>query len=139
MWNIHLVVLFVALVVALTVTPLRAQETPDATVLPMEERLRLRDLPTFGGETLALLEAFAPLTVIGRTADSWWLNVRTADDVQGWVVSEFVLTTIDVTAVPITADLDALAQPYPLAPAVVRRIRETAARGAENGTRPGVF
>lgn len=131
--------MFIALVSVLTFVPLRAQETPDATVLPMEERLRLRDLPTFGGETLALLESFAPLTIIGRTADGWWLNVQTADAVQGWVVSEFVLTTLDVSAVPITTDLDALAQPYPLAPAVVRRILETAARGEENGMRPGVF
>lgn len=123
----------------LTAAPLRAQQAPDATVLPMNERLRLRDLPAFSGETLALLESFAPLTIIGRTADGWWLHVRTADDVQGWVVSEFVRTTMDVSAVPITADLDALAQPYPLAPAVVRRMQETAARGAEQGARPGVF
>lgn len=110
----------------------------NAYVIVMDTRLRLHTQPSIISETVSFLDPVSPLVVIGRTADSYWLNVR-AGEAEGWIISEFAEVLTDVTALPITTDLDALYLPYPLTGAVVKRLRETFVRGVELGNRVDVF
>ena len=104
----------------LTVEPgaLGAQVKADVTLL------NLRAAPNTQAKILAQLAPFTPLEVLGRTADSGWLQVIThLGRSEGWVASEFVdvlvaldeapvisvaplatvIVNLPVTAVPVTA------------------------------------
>ncbi|MBN1678914.1 MAG: SH3 domain-containing protein [Anaerolineae bacterium] len=64
--------------------------------------LRLRGTPGTAGDILTTLDANAPLTIIGRTADNIWLQVTTADGTRGWVAANYLVLTIDLNTVEVT-------------------------------------
>ncbi|MEP6987518.1 MAG: SH3 domain-containing protein, partial [Chloroflexota bacterium] len=75
-------ILILTLLLCLPFTLAHAQSDdpqPDARVLLMDTRLRLRDAPSFSSGTLDGIDPGSPLTLIGRTVDSNWLYIRTPD------------------------------------------------------------
>ena len=76
----------------------------DARVLPDATGLRVRAEPNTQAQVLTFLAAFTPLEVIGRTADSTWLQIITPlGQTQGWVSAQFVELFVVVEAVPVAA------------------------------------
>lgn len=71
-------------------------------VCPTCSMLRLRGTPGTAGEIVSLLAAEAPLQLIGRTADSRWAQVITADGAQGWVAASYLDEGIDFSALAVT-------------------------------------
>jgi hypothetical protein len=64
--------------------------------------LRLRTEPGPVGLVLGLLMAGTPLTAVGRTPDSAWIEVNLDDGRRGWVLAEFVDLPPAAAALPVT-------------------------------------
>ena len=77
---------------------------PSAQVCATCARLRLRKTPGTMGQILAQLDAGTPLTIIGRTADSTWVQVVTRDGQDGWVATEYLDVNIDLGVVSVTGE-----------------------------------
>lgn len=126
----------------MTVTP-----AVNAQVMAGRDGLRLRDAPGTGALVQAQLDAFSPLTIIGRTADNAWLQVVTADGAQGWVAAPYLAITADLAAIPITAEVSLpTGQPVALAAVevgivsgVTSRSRQIFLEGQGLGRRANVF
>lgn len=130
------------LFLCLPLTAIRAQtdaSKPDAQVIQMDTRLRLRDAPSFSSETLGGLDPGSPLTLIGRTVDSNWLYIRAQDGLVGWSNAAYITVNIDLANLAVTTDLTALSHPLHVATKVAENIRAVYARGQELGNRAGVF
>ncbi len=84
-----------------TNTPLPTSE-PAAQVCSTCGNLRLRASPGTAGTIVTLLAANTPLSVIGRTADSAWVQVVLGDGTSGWVATQYLTMTIDLGAVRVT-------------------------------------
>jgi hypothetical protein len=130
------------LLLCLPFTVLHAQSdesTPDGRVLPMDTRLRLRDAPSFSSDTLDGIDPGAPLTLIGRTADSNWLYIRTEDGLVGWSNAAYITVNIDLANLAVTTDLDTLSHPLHMASKVADNIRAIYTHGQALGNRADVF
>lgn len=68
--------------------------------------LRLRRQPNLEAEVIVTLAALTPLTVVGRTSDSAWMEVRTPFLEWGWVSAEWLELSINLADIPViwTAD-----------------------------------
>lgn len=134
----HLILLL--MLFSLTFSLVQAQDSPpDGYVIALETRLRLHPVPSLETETSAFLDAVASLTIIGRTRDRAWIQVRSGNE-EGWMMAEFAQVLIDLNEVPVTTDLETL--PYEaisFTPQVVRRIRDLFELGGTLGNRPDVF
>ncbi len=64
--------------------------------------LRIRRGPSTNDARIGALNPGETATVIGRTADSSWLQVRRADGLEGWVSAAFVTVQGSLAAVPVT-------------------------------------
>jgi hypothetical protein len=133
--------LFLIVLVLLVVEPLYMQEDsePDARVMEMDSRLRVRELPNQGSAILTSIEPNTDLTVIGKSSGELWIEVITPDEVTGWVSVEFLEVNIDLDTVPVTYDQGVMSQGNKLTPTVERNIRLIFERGQEMGNRPDVF
>jgi hypothetical protein len=80
----------------------RTEDQPDAMVKEFSDGLRLRVTPGEGNRTLAFLDTFTPLTVVGRTEDNLWLEVDIPDGTGGWVALEHVELYVRLEDVPVT-------------------------------------
>lgn len=87
--------------VILSSTPLPTS-APAALVCPTCDNLRLRSSPGTAGGIVTLLPANLPLSVIGRTADSAWVQVVLPDGVSGWVAAQYLVLNIDLSTVSVT-------------------------------------
>jgi hypothetical protein len=116
-----------------------ASDKPDAIVSLTDTRLRVHAAPALDSATVTFLDPAAPVKIIGRTADNEWIQVRSADNTEGWVVSEFMLVEIDLAPVAVTTDLSALERVDSLPPQVADNIRQIFKHGQEIGNRPNVF
>jgi hypothetical protein len=112
---------------------------PDGRVIWMDTRLRLHGEPSLDSGTLIYIEPHTPLRIIGHTADREWLQIRTPDDYEGWVVQNFVEVFVDLARIPVTTDLASLDRGYALPPDVADQVRLIYARGQQLGNRPDVF
>src|SRR5579859_6124833 len=63
--------------------------------------LRLRAAPTLAAAVLAYLDALTRLNVVGRTADSTWLQVVTPTGQNGWVTTSWTDVYVALAKVPI--------------------------------------
>ncbi len=115
------------------------QPQPDGRVLMMDTRLRLRDAPSFSSNTLDGIDPGAPLMLIGRTADSNWLYIRTQDGLVGWSNAAYITVNIDLANLAVTTDLTSLAHPLHMAAKVADNIRTIYAQGQTLGNRADVF
>lgn len=77
----------------------KATPAPDARVAPNADNLRLRQTPSTSGRILARLAANTPLTIIARSINNTWLQVKTPDGMQGWVMARYVIVNIDLSKV----------------------------------------
>jgi LysM repeat protein len=131
-----------------------------ARVLAEVDLLRLRAAPNTEAAILAQLVALTPLKVVGRTADSTWLQVITVlGDTHGWVSADYVEVFVALEQVPVVTavPLPTLALPLatggtPVAPTtplppgdyryvsgVTGRVREIFLHGQALGNRANVF
>ncbi|MEZ4668437.1 MAG: GDSL-type esterase/lipase family protein [Anaerolineae bacterium] len=133
-------ILFVTLsIFSLMPLALRAQPAPaDAVVAVADTRLRLRELPSLESETLAYLDTETPLTIIGRTADSTWLQVYAPEGQSGWVSAAFLLVNVELGQV-VVVNVDELPHPVVLPSAVAETVHQIYADGQAKGKRAGVF
>jgi LysM repeat protein len=83
-----------------TPSPFTAQVKADVT-----DGLNLRLAPGLNQTRLGTLAALTPLTLVGRTADSTWLEVVTALKGRGWVVAQYVDVLIPLADVPVTGEV----------------------------------
>lgn len=88
---------------SLTLTPTDAP--PAARVCATCGGLRLRASPGTAGEVLTMLAAETPLQLVGRTADSAWVQVITADGGQGWVAASYLDVQIDLGGLAVTGSV----------------------------------
>lgn len=88
-------------VVYVTNTPV-STDTPGAVVCSTCGGLRLRETPGTAGNVSSELDANTPLTVIGRTDDSKWIQVALSDGSGGWVFSGYLVINIDLAAIAVT-------------------------------------
>lgn len=65
--------------------------------------LRLRAAPNLAGAVLGYLDALTRLTVIGRTADSTWLQVVTPSGQSGWVTTAWTDVYVALAQVSIVS------------------------------------
>ncbi|MFC1961114.1 SH3 domain-containing protein [Chloroflexota bacterium] len=96
------------------IIPTTARPFSNAAVCTVCGDLRLRVTAGTAGQIITTLDADLPLVIVGRTADSVWLQVRTPAAEVGWVAREYVQTALDLNTLPITGT--ALNLPTPLPP-----------------------
>jgi LysM repeat protein len=84
-----------------TAAPGTSQPTT-AQVAADTSGLNLRQGPGLKQSVLATLPALTPLTIVGRTSDSIWLEVVTPYNGRGWVMAQYVDVFIALTHVPVT-------------------------------------
>lgn len=77
--------------------------------------LNLRRAAETGDNVIELLQGATPVTVIGRSADSQWVQVELADKRRGWLATQFVSITGDVTSIPAGTS-------FPLTPTVTSAV-----------------
>lgn len=140
MMRYRLFILTLLLCLPLTVAYAQSDPSqPDGRVLAMDTRLRLRDAPSFSSNTVDGLDPGAPLTLIGRTADSDWLYIRTQDGLVGWSNAAYITVNIDLSNLAVTTDLSTLSHPLHMAPKVADNIRTIYAHGQTLGNHADVF
>ncbi|MCC7360443.1 MAG: SH3 domain-containing protein [Anaerolineales bacterium] len=103
---------FVDVYINLLAVPVTAGAVLDATATPVipdeakvsdaGDNLRLRASPGTAGAIIGNLPAGMVLDLVGRTADSAWLQVLTADNRSGWVMARYVDLYMDVGKLPVT-------------------------------------
>ena len=139
-----------------TLTPRPATVTPTSTASPTLAPtatptltvqvaatgggLRLRDTPGTAGEVIRELEALTLLTVVGRTADSAWLQVVTPAGEQGWVNAIYVDLAASVDGVAVTGEAEDVAvSAVSYLSGVTSHAREIFLHGLELGNKDFVF
>lgn len=83
-----------------TLTPSNTPPVGNASVIN-PEGVNLRTGPGRSHPPVSLLEAGTEMTIIGRTPDSSWLEIRTFDRRGGWVFAELVDVRVSVADVPV--------------------------------------
>lgn len=117
--------------------------------------LNLRQGPGLKQAVLATLPALTPLTIVGRTSDSLWLEVDTRYNGRGWVMAQYVEVFIPLTHVPVTgevavAEISPTARPpagtappppsqYAYLSNVTAHVREIFLQGQALGNNPRTF
>jgi len=137
---------FTPVVVPQTPVPTSAPVfVPNAEVHPAGEGLRLRETPGTTGNILDELTVGTPLNVVGRTADSAWVQVSLENGAAGWVFTNYLVVNVDLNVVPVTGtavNAQAVAANY-AGPGVVSGVsshaREIYLDGLAKGNIPRTF
>jgi GDSL-like lipase/acylhydrolase family protein len=137
----HVILLFIALIPLLYGGKVTTPNTqPDGYVIAMDLPLRLHRLPSTQTDTMAVLAPGTAVTMIQRTQDGEWLDVRAPEGQEGWMMTEFAEVLIDVSRLPVMRDFDDLPRdPITFTPAVTRRVRLIFQAGQEIGNNAGVL
>jgi LysM repeat protein len=111
--------------------------------------LRLRTEPSLDSSVIVTLAALTPLTVIGRTQNNEWMQVRTPFLEWGWVSAEFIELFIDVSEIPVvweieetsTEEVTPASRPgsYPHISGLTNHVREIYQLGQSLGNGANVF
>ena len=136
-----------AMTVTMTLTPTPSPQL-SAEIYTDGRRANLYAQRDESSEVLAALRVGSPLTITGRTQDYTWLAVRSAEDVEGWLLARVVssggcldgLAVVDAESSyqpPASIDLDM--QAYPYFSGLCARSREIFAQGQALGNRAEVF
>ena len=95
-----------------TDTPVPPTPTPEpVAVVNAEPSLNLRSGPATSFDSLGTIPLKGKVTPIGRTADSEWIKVKSAEFGEGWVKTEFLdfPANVSVDSLPVAADAAAAA------------------------------
>ncbi len=71
------------------------------TVKPSVDNLKVRVNPGYLFEALMMVQQTDELTVLGISPGSEWAYIKTSDGTEGWVFSQFLTSTVDLTKVPV--------------------------------------
>lgn len=115
----------------ITMTPTQTfTPAPDVVIAP-RDRVNMRSGPGMTYAQVMMIKGSAALSILGRTADSLWLNVRFKDSV-GWVAARFVHVNADLSKVPIvtSADLTLTIPPSPIPPTCIDVVGDSVAHGS---------
>lgn len=114
---------------------------PTALVAEGSANLRLRNRPDPESQILTHLDEGMPLTIVGRTADSAWLQVNTLERETGWVLAAFLDIDGDLELVRVPGEVSEPQQRLPLnvISGISPRAREIFLRGQGMGSSPNVF
>jgi uncharacterized protein YgiM (DUF1202 family) len=124
------------------IAPVVSSSSLTGEVLEIGDGLRVRAGPGISSAIVTNLDKFTTLTIVGRTADSSWVQVNTPGGASGWVLAAYLSIRSDLNAVPVTGQ----AEPTAAAPPVMVGIsgisgksREIYLRGQQLGNRANVF
>lgn len=121
------------LLTLLLVLPTFAQTQPDARVIEMDDKLRLRAAPSTSASVIALLSPLTPLEIVGVSINRAWLQVQVSDGTLGWVSAEYVEVLVDLDALfPVNTTVR-------LSDDVIANARAIFQHGQELGNQPDVF
>lgn len=135
-----LILIFIPSLLLTISTVFGDDNTPDGYVIAMDLPLRLHRLPAMESETTMVIDPGTALTIMQRTHDSEWLDVRSPDGDEGWMMTEFADVLIDLDGVSILTDVNDLPhEDIEFPPAVVKRIRKIFEDGQTMGNRADVF
>lgn len=81
-------------------------QPPPAQVCASCGNLRLRGAPGTAGTILTHLDAYTPLTIIGRTADNAWVQVVLGNGSTGWVSARYLDINTELGAVAVTGEAE---------------------------------
>jgi uncharacterized protein YraI len=73
-----------------------------ATVGSSVSYLNLRTGPGTSFAVIRALPAGSVVTLVGRNSSSTWLQVRTADGTVGWMSTPFLITSVQISTLPVT-------------------------------------
>lgn len=73
-----------------------------ATVGSSVSFLNLRTGPNTSFDVIRAFPAGTVLTLVGRNSTSSWLQVRTAEGTVGWMSTPFLVTTVQISSLPVT-------------------------------------
>ena len=96
--SVSVVLLVIALLASVTVVSAQGNSSLSATV---NNFLNVRALPDIKSYDYGRLEAATEVTLIGRTADSEWVKLTTAEGTIGWARENAVTTEGDVADLPV--------------------------------------
>lgn len=85
--------------IPVTPTAIPTQVVTNATV--GIDNLNLRIGPGFGYPVLKMVNTGQHLALEGRSTDSLWLLVKLPDGSQGWVFGVYLLTSLDISSLPV--------------------------------------
>ncbi len=122
---------------ALAVT---AQETvPQGVVIFYDGNLRLRQTPADAAEIMGYLAPETSLTILSRTGDGVWLEVRTAEGDTGWVLAQYIRLTLDLETLPVNPDFAVPFDAAALVSGMTTHARHIFERGQQLGNRADIF
>ncbi len=125
-----------------TVTPtpgFTATPAPGAQVAVNAPGLRLRKTPGTAGEVVRELPAGTPLWPVGRTADSNWLQVTTAEGEQGWVAAAYLDLSVKADGLPVTGKAASAAAAMPYISGITAHARQVYEAGQAAGNHTDAF
>lgn len=103
-------VLIASLIISLTATPL-AFASNEITATVNVAVLNLRAGPSKSSAVLTRLTEGQTVLVLGRSTNSYWLNVRSTEGLTGWVYEPMVNVSAAVETLPVTEARGGAAQP----------------------------
>ena len=127
--------------------PSADQATPGPTAMPMPgaqvaanaSGLRLRQTPGPAGTVIRELPAATPLVVVGRTADSAWLQVVTPAGEQGWVAAAYLVLSVKVESLPVTGKVASVTVAIPYISGITSHARRIYEAGQTAGNHTDAF
>jgi uncharacterized protein YgiM (DUF1202 family) len=72
------------------------------------ENLNVRMSPGYLFDVLMVVQPTDALSVLGKAPGGEWINVKTADGVEGWVFAELLESNVDLAQVPVREPKDVL-------------------------------
>jgi uncharacterized protein YgiM (DUF1202 family) len=78
------------------------------TVKPGVDNLNVRNNPGYLFDALMVSQQTDTLTVLGKAPGGEWINIQTADGVEGWVFAELLKSDVNLEQVPVREPKDVL-------------------------------
>jgi uncharacterized protein YgiM (DUF1202 family) len=78
------------------------------TVKPGVDNLNVRNNPGYLFDALMVAQQTDTLTVLGKAPGGEWINIQTADGVEGWVFAELLKSDVNLEQVPVREPKDVL-------------------------------
>jgi uncharacterized protein YgiM (DUF1202 family) len=78
------------------------------TVKPGVDNLNVRTNPGYLFDVLMVVQQTDSLTVLGKAPGAEWINIQSANGVEGWVFAELLKSDVDLEQVPVREPKDVL-------------------------------